>query len=173
MNLEKYSLDGKDICGYYYFSMSLLEDNKFHFISKKDSSFYYIEQEFTTGKTSFVSSVREPLIFSLNDLLNTPLTMVNDGNLVNITQIHLLKLSGQFEAVNEDGSLVSTITLNTISTFNNYLKYYPSEIGVFSFSVSIYLKLSSDIYKNTNCIHIVNKTIYKETLLIIYFRFSV
>ena len=72
--------------------------------------------------------------------------MVNDGNFVNITQINLLKLSGQFEAVNEDGSLVSAITLNTISTFNNYLKYYPSEIGVFSFSVSIYLKLSSDFY---------------------------
>ena len=145
-NLDKLSIDGKEVCGKKDFRISFLDDIKLHIIYVEDDPqfVYYIEHEIVSCQSKeFLTDLSEPFIISITSLISPIVKYINPDSGFRLTQIDSNPFYGTMIEIDSDGEPVSEV--NFSSLYQN-IQYTPNSPGENIFEVNIYFEVLSSFY---------------------------
>ena len=121
-NLDKLSIDGKEVCGKKDFRISFLDDIKLHIIYVEDDPqfVYYIEHEIVSCQSKeFLTDLSEPFIISITSLISPIVKYINPNSGFRLTQIDSNPFYGTMIEIDSDGEPVSEV--NFFSLYNSLI----------------------------------------------------
>ena len=150
IELEKLSLDGKNICGYNDFRISFLEDNNLHFIYvQNDPEFiYYAEHEIVQCQSkAYTIDSSDPITISISSLMNPIVKYINPHSGMLLTQIDDSgTLYGNYIEVDYNGNIFTEVDFSNRTRYYQNIKYTAVNPGQNIFEYQLYFEITDVFY---------------------------
>lgn len=147
-DLDKLSLDNKDICAYKEMRVSMIDNFLYFLYTKDDPAYvYYLEYEIIKClERTYDLATNDPIIIDILDLIE-PGVLSNptreDIGIV-LAQSDTNSILGIMHEVDDNGNVLSLVILNNYNKFYQRIKYVPEIYGTNRYDVKIYAEVTDE-----------------------------